>query len=59
MRRRLFESLGVATAIAAVMVLLQPAAGGQGPRETPWGHPDLEGRFQELREQVRLEVNPE
>ena len=43
MRRRLFESLGVATAIAAVMVLLQPAAGGQGPGETPWGHPDLEG----------------
>ncbi len=44
MRRRLFESLGVATAIAAVMVvLLQPAAGGQSPGETPWGHPDLEG----------------
>ena len=43
MRRRLFESLGVATAIAIVMVLLQPAAGGQGPSETPWGHPDLEG----------------
>ena len=43
MKRRLFESLGVATAIAAVMVLLQPAAGGQGPDETPWGHPDLEG----------------
>ncbi len=43
MKRRLFESLGVATTIAAVMVLLQPAAGGQGPGETPWGHPDLEG----------------
>ena len=43
MRRRLFESLGVAGAIATVMVLLQPAAGGQGPGETPWGHPDLEG----------------
>jgi len=43
MKRRLFESLGVATAIATVMVLLQPAAGGQGPGETPWGHPDLEG----------------
>ena len=43
MRRRLFESLGVAAAIATVMVLLQPAAGGQGPGETPWGHPDLEG----------------
>ena len=43
MRRRLFESLGVAAAIAAVMVLLQPAAGGQGPGGTPWGHPDLEG----------------
>ncbi len=43
MKRRLFESLGVATAIATIMVLLQPAAGGQGPGETPWGHPDLEG----------------
>ena len=43
MKRRLFESLGVATAIATVMVLLQPAAGGQGPGDTPWGHPDLEG----------------
>ena len=43
MRRRLFESLGVAAAIATVMVLLQPAAGGQGPGDTPWGHPDLEG----------------
>ena len=43
MRRRLIESLGVAAAIATVMVLLQPAAGGQGPGDTPWGHPDLEG----------------
>ena len=43
MKRRLFESLGVATVIATVMVLLQPAAGGQGPGDTPWGHPDLEG----------------
>ena len=43
MKRRLFESLGVAAAIATVMVLLQPAAGGQGPGDTPWGHPDLEG----------------
>ena len=43
MRRRLFESLGVAAAIATVMVLLQPAVGGQGPGDTPWGHPDLEG----------------
>ena len=43
MRRRLFESLGVAAAIATVMVLLQPAAGGQGLGDTPWGHPDLEG----------------
>ena len=43
MRRRLIESLGVAAVIATVMVLLQPAAGGQGPGDTPWGHPDLEG----------------
>ena len=46
MRRRLLESLGVATAIATVAVLLQfPAVPveGQGPSETPWGHPDLEG----------------
>ena len=43
MKRRLLESLGVAAAIAAVMVMLQPSAGGQGPGETPWGHPDLEG----------------
>ena len=46
MKRRLFESFGVAAAIATVMVLLQHTAGplqGQGPGETPWGHPDLEG----------------
>ena len=46
MRRRLIESLGVATAIATVAVLLQlPAVpvAGQAPSETPWGHPDLEG----------------
>ena len=46
MRRRLLESLGVATAIAAVMVLLQLASvtvGGQAPPATVWGHPNLEG----------------
>ena len=44
MRRRLLESLGVATAIASVMVLLQLATvGGQAPAATAWGHPNLEG----------------
>ena len=46
MPRRLLESLGVATAIATVAVLLQLAAvpvEGQAPSETPWGHPNLEG----------------
>ena len=46
MRRRLLESLGVATAIATVMVLLQLTTvpvGGQAPGATPWGHPNLEG----------------
>ena len=46
MPRRLLESLGVATAIATVGMLLQLAAvpvEGQAPSETPWGHPNLEG----------------
>ena len=46
MKRRLLESLGVATAIAAVMVFLQlitVPVGGQAPGATPWGHPNLEG----------------
>ena len=46
MRRRLLESLGVATALATVMVLLNLTAvsvGGQAPSETAWGHPNLEG----------------
>ena len=45
MRRR-FESVGVATVMASVMVLLQlttvPVA-GQAPSATAWGHPNLEG----------------
>ncbi len=44
MRRRLIESLGVVTAIASVMVILQLASvGGQAPAATVWGHPNLEG----------------
>ena len=45
MTRRLLESLGVATVLATVMVLLANAVpvGGQAPSPTPWGHPDLEG----------------
>ena len=46
MKRRLLESLGVATAIATVMVFLQlitVPVGGQAPGATPWGHPNLEG----------------
>ena len=46
MRRRLFESFGVATVMASVMVLLQLAAApvvGQSPSVTMWGHPNLEG----------------
>ena len=44
MRRRLLESLGVAAAIATVMVLLQLASvAGQAPATTVWGHPNLEG----------------
>ncbi len=45
MRRRLLRSLGVATALATVLVLLQFTAvplGGQ-TQTTPWGHPNLEG----------------
>ena len=46
MRRRLLESLGVATVLTTVMVLLQLTAvpvGGQTPSATAWGHPNLEG----------------
>ncbi len=55
MRRRVFESLGVAAVLAALVFLLQMSAGGQGPGEggatapagpvpkTAWGHPDLQG----------------
>ena len=46
MRRRLFESFGVATVMATVMVLLQLATVslvGQSPSATAWGHPNLEG----------------
>ena len=46
MRRRLLESLGVATVLATIMVLLQLTAvpvEGQAPSKTAWGHPNLEG----------------
>ncbi len=46
MRRRLLESLGVATVIASVAVLLEFTAvpvEGQTPDATAWGHPNLEG----------------
>ena len=46
MRRRQFESLGIATVMASVMVLLQLTAVpvvGQSPSATAWGHPNLEG----------------
>jgi hypothetical protein len=55
MRRRVLESLGVAALLAALVVLLQLPAGGQGQPEggspapagpvpkTPLGHPDLQG----------------
>ncbi len=46
MRRRLLESLGAATAMTTVMVLLQlstVSVGGQGQSSTAWGHPNLEG----------------
>ena len=43
---RLFTSLGVLTAFAAVVMVLQFTAvplAGQAPETTPWGHPNLEG----------------
>ena len=44
MTRRLLESLGVATALATVMVLLTTGSVvGQAPSTTLWGHPNLEG----------------
>ena len=46
MRRRLLMSFGVATVLAAVMVLLQLATVplvGQSPSAAAWGHPNLEG----------------
>ncbi len=45
MTRRLLESLGVATVLATVMVLLLNAVpvGGQAPGATMWGHPNLQG----------------
>jgi hypothetical protein len=55
MKRRVFESLGVAAVLAALVILLQLPAGGQGQTEggspapagpvpkTPLGHPDLQG----------------
>jgi hypothetical protein len=56
MRRRVFESLGLAAVLAALVVLLQMSAGGQGQTEggttaapagpapkTASGHPDLQG----------------
>ena len=55
MRRRVFESLGVATVLAALVFLLQMSAGGQGQGEggatapagpvpkIASGHPDLQG----------------
>jgi hypothetical protein len=46
MRRRQLESLGVATLMATVMVLLQlttVSLEGQAPKATAWGHPNLEG----------------
>ena len=46
MRRRLLESLGVATVLATIMVLLQLTAvpvAGETPSATAWGHPNLEG----------------
>ena len=46
MTRRRFRSLGAATAIATVVVLVQLTAvpvGGQAPSTTVWGHPNMEG----------------
>ena len=43
---RLFKALGVAAAIAAVVVsvkLASVALAGQAPPRTPWGEPDLQG----------------
>ena len=57
MRRRLLNSLGVATTLATVLVLLQFAAvsvGGQA-HTTPWGHPNLEG---DLARRLRYAVRP-
>ena len=51
MRRRLLESLGAATAMTTVMVLLQlstVSVGGQGQSSTAWGHPNLEGIWLDL-----------
>ena len=46
MRRRLFQSLGLAMMLAAGMVFVQftvVPVEGQASTETSWGHPDLEG----------------
>ena len=57
MRRRLLQSLGVATLMAALVIFLQLSAAGQAPAaraaggaapsdavpKLPWGHPDLQG----------------
>lgn len=46
MTRRLLESLGVASAMTAVMVMMQLTivpVDGQESGRTPWGHPNLEG----------------
>jgi hypothetical protein len=46
MSRRRFESLGVVTVLAAIMMVLQMTAVpvvGQSRDKTAWGHPNLEG----------------
>ncbi len=46
MKRRLLESLGVVTAFAAILVVLQLWAvpvGGQAQATNAWDHPNLEG----------------
>ena len=46
MKRRLLDSLGVATALAAVVVVFQLATvpvAAQATGTTAWGHPDLQG----------------
>ena len=61
MRRRLFSSLGVATACTAVMMVLQLTAvpvEGQAPSETAWGHPNLEGIWLDVYD-TPMERNPE